>query len=104
AFDVGEVVRQRVAGRVDVLDHQGPARGAVALPQLDAVDAVVGREVELAVDVGEIGGEAAIVVWREAVGRAGVDVLHQGGRRHAAILQHFQAEADGGSASAVGTP
>ena len=39
---------------VDVLDEHGAGRGAVALPQLAAVDAVVGREVERAVDGGQV--------------------------------------------------
>ena len=49
-------VRAGAAG-VDVLDQDGAGGGAVALPQLAAVRAVVGREEQRAVDVRQVAGE-----------------------------------------------
>jgi hypothetical protein len=52
ANDVYRITEARAAGsRVDVLDQDGPVRGAVALPQRLAVRTVVGDEEENARDV-----------------------------------------------------
>src|SRR4051794_36239224 len=68
AIDVSEVGREAGRAWVDpaagdgVLDHHRPCWGAVALPELAAVGAVVRREEEVAVDGGEairVGAERA---------------------------------------------
>src|SRR5262249_39453349 len=55
----------------DVLDEGGAVGGAVGLPQFEAVAAVVGREEQRPVDVGQVGRGGAIP--------AGEDVLDEGG-------------------------
>ena len=62
---------------VDVGKELGAGRGAVADPQLRAVDAVIRAEVERAVDVGEVGGEGAF--------GTGVDIGHQFGAGRGAV-------------------
>src|SRR5262249_18989668 len=62
-------VELRVRSRIDVLDEGGAGGGAVALPQLPPVRAVVGREEQRPVHVREGGGVRA--------GGAGVDVLYK---------------------------
>ena len=78
AADLGEAGRGRAGGtRNDVPDQGGAARGAVGLPELDAVGAVVGGEVEGAVEVGE--------ACRARAAAAGVYVLDQGGAARGAV-------------------
>ena len=56
-------------GPDDVGDLHGAGRRAVGLPELDAREAAVRREVERAGDVGQVG--------RVRTGRAGIEVLHE---------------------------
>ena len=57
AVDVGQDAgRRSCRARIDVLDQDGAGGGAVALPQLVAVGAVVGAEEQRAVDVGQMLG------------------------------------------------
>src|SRR5262249_5962571 len=55
AVDIGQLPEGKAAAaRDNVLDQHG-AGGAVALPQLRPVDAVIGDEVECPTDVGQLG-------------------------------------------------
>src|SRR5262249_18846673 len=70
--------------RIDVLNEDGTGGSAVALPQFAAVNAVVGREEQLAVNVCQVGGARAAA--------ADVDILdHQGAGRGAVTLPQFAA-------------
>src|SRR5206468_103048 len=62
---------------VDVLDQRGAGGGAVALPQLEAVGAVVGAEEQRAADGGQVRGEGTV--------GAAVDVLEQHGAGGGAV-------------------
>src|SRR5262249_9160114 len=80
AADDGRVVREAEAvavgveggcgARSDILDEYGAGGGAVALPQLDAVAAVVGLEEQGAADRGQVGGVGTV--------GAGVEVVDEG--------------------------
>src|SRR5262249_54833982 len=115
-------VRQ-VAGRLDeravveVVHDDRAGGGAVALPQLGAVGAVVGREIERAADRGQAGRRRRVGNGRQPAGprnRAGVDVGDQGGAGGGAVaLPEFGAvnavvggeeegAADGGQVRRVG--
>ena len=65
------------AARVDVLDQDGAGGGAVALPQLRAVSAVVGREEQRAVHVRQVS-------WGTSC-RCRIDVLDQDGAGGGAV-------------------
>ena len=83
------------AAGVDVLDQDGSGGGAIALPQLDAVRAVVGREEQRAVHVRQVAGARAVgdvsVVPTAVVSivvvliRSREDVLDQGGAGGGAV-------------------
>src|SRR5262245_29981221 len=61
AVEVGQAggVRAGAAG-VDVRDQHGAGRRAVALPQLLPIRVVVGREVENAIDIRQVGRVGAV--------------------------------------------
>src|SRR5262245_62104498 len=77
AVEIVTSVITNVTARVDVLDEGGAGCGAVALPQLVAVHAVIGREEQYAVYVREFGGVRADPVR--------VDVLKEGGTGSGAV-------------------
>src|SRR5262249_7100400 len=87
-----EVARDTIVVRVDVLEQSGARGAAVALPQLAAVDAVVRREVEHAVEhsqrlrlrTGREGG-AGVRDWTGVGHRGGVDVLDEPGAGRGAV-------------------
>src|SRR5438445_4829 len=68
---------QAGGSRVDVAYQVGDGAGAAVRPLLAAVDAVVGRDVQDAVHLGQVA--------RGRVGGAGVDVLDQLGAQRGAV-------------------
>src|SRR6185369_6612580 len=85
AVELGELARARAArSGIDVLDQDRARRGAVALPQLGAVNTIVGLEVEGRADRRQAVGGAAVA---GSLADGGIDVLdhHRAGRGPVAL-------------------